>query len=102
MPREEAFKLSFVLKVVAISIVVSLIARWAKWVPRYPQLKYAVLLQVFNTGLLTILLTFLITAGIYPSWPILLVVLFLVLWLSVRCTNAIVQSRGDSADTGSA
>ena len=94
--------LFFVVKVVLVSIAVSLIARWAKWVPRYPKLKQAVLFQVLNTGLLTIVLTVLTTAGVFPSWPPLVIILVLILWLSVRCTNAIVDSKGDAGGTGSA
>jgi uncharacterized membrane protein YdfJ with MMPL/SSD domain len=94
--------LYFVVHVVLVAIAVSLIGRWAKWVPRYPKLRHAFLFQVFNTGLLTIVLTFLGTAGAFPSWPVLVAVVLLILWLSVRCTNAIVQSKGAAPGAGSA
>ena len=89
---------SYVVKVVLVSIVASLLATWAQLIPRYPKLKYAVLFQVLNTGLLTILLTFLLTAGIDPSWFVLLVLLLLVLWCAVLCTNFIVRRAGVPED----
>jgi hypothetical protein len=88
----------FVVKVVLVSIAVSLLARWAKLIPRYPKLRYAVLFQVLNTGLLTALLTFLLLAGIDLSWVILLVLLLAVQWLALLCTNAVAQRSAGSED----
>ncbi len=81
----------FVVKVVLVSIVASLLARWADLIPRYPKLRYAILFQVLNSGLLTLVLTALITAGIYPSWVVLLVLILVVAWCAVLCTSFIVR-----------
>jgi hypothetical protein len=87
----------FVVKVVLVSIAVSLLARWARLIPRYPKLRYTVLFQVFNSGLLTGLLTLLILAGIDPSWVVLLVLLLAVQGVAVLCTNSVVR-RADGSE----
>lgn len=86
---------AFVLEVVAVSIVVSIVARWLKLIPRYSKLRYAVLMQALNTVLLTVVLSVLLAAGIYPSWALLAALLFVILWLSVRCTNYIARRGGE-------
>jgi steroid 5-alpha reductase family enzyme len=88
----------FVAKVVLVSIAVSLLARWANLIPRYPKLRYRVLFQVLNSGLLTVLLSLLITAGFNPPWTLLLVLLVVVLWGAVLCTNYIVRRAADAED----
>jgi drug/metabolite transporter (DMT)-like permease len=85
-----------VVKVVVVSIVVSLLARWVGMIPRYPKLRYAALYQFLNSGLLTVLLTVLLMTGINPPWVFLLLLLLLVMWGSVLCTNYVVR-RGSAS-----
>ncbi len=56
-------------------------------------MRYVVLMQTLNTGLLTVVLSLFLTAGIYPSWALVAVLLLLILWVSVQCTNAIARRR---------
>lgn len=92
MQEVEVF--SFLLEVVGVSIVVSLFATWIKLIPRYPSWKYALIQQLTNIGLQTLINTLMFYFGIYPSWlPLFAMILFLV-WLSVRFTNNIVRKKG--------
>ncbi len=86
----------FVLEVIGVSILVSLFATWIKLIPRYPKRRYVFTQQLINTGILTLLLTFLAIFEIYPSWFLMFALILFVLWLSVRITSAIVRKRGDS------
>jgi len=87
----------FVLKVVIVSIFVSLFATWVKLIPRYWRRKYVLIQQLTNTGLLTILLTLLTFFGIYPSWFLLFAMILFVLWSSVQITNDMVKKGEQSA-----
>lgn len=89
--------LRFVLTVIVASIVIDLVAGWLKLVPRYT-LRYAFLMHAINTVLLTAVLTLFVTAGVYPSWALLAALMLLILWLSVRSTNAIARRRGEPAE----
>ena len=77
----------FVIEVIAASIAVSLLSRWLNLIPRYLKRKYAVLMQLLNTGLLTIVLTSLFIFGIYPSWFVTGGLILSILLLSVLLTN---------------
>ena len=89
---------AFIIEVVAVSILVSLAARWAEMVPRYRKLRHAILMQLLNAGLLTGALTVLITMEIYPSWILLFALILSILWLSVQLTCHLAHhSRGDCA-----
>ncbi len=85
----------FLLEVIGISILVSVFATWIKLIPRYPRKKYSIIQQLTNTGVLTVVLTLLFSFKIYPSWLLLFVIILLILWLSVRITNNLVQKRRD-------
>jgi len=84
----------FFVEVIGVSILVSLFANWIKLVPRYPKWKYALLQQLINTGILTILLTIFFAFRVYPSWGILFILIVVILWWSVRLTNNIVPKEG--------
>jgi len=81
----------FIVKVVLVSIGVSLLAVWAKLIPRYPKLRYAVLFKVRAAHVAD-------HRGFYPSWVVLVVLLLVVLWCAVLCTNYIVRRSGVSED----
>ena len=87
----------FLLEVVGVSILVSVFTTWIKLIPRYPKKKYNLIQQLANTGLLTAVLTLLFSLEIYPSWLLLFAIILLILWLSVRLTNIIVQKIGESS-----
>lgn len=84
---------SFIIEVVAVSILVSLAARWAEMVPRYRKLRHAILMQSLNAGLLTIALTVMIKMEIYPTWILLFVLILSILWLSVQLTAHLAHHR---------
>ena len=86
----------FFLEVIGVSILVSIFATWIKLIPRYPRKKYSLIQQLANTGLLTVVLTLLFSFEIYPSWLLLFVIILIILWLSVRFTNNLVQTRRNS------
>jgi len=86
---------AFAIEVVAVSIAVSLVAGWVHLIPQYSKRKYAFLMQLLNTGLLTIVLSLLLLAGLYPSWIVIVLLILLIFWLSVRWTNSICRRRGD-------
>lgn len=89
---------AFIIEVAVVSILVSLAARWAEIVPRYLKLRYAILMQLLNAGLLTVALTFLITMEIHLSWIPLFVLILSILWLSVQLTAHLAHHRrGDCA-----
>jgi hypothetical protein len=95
---EEDSMFAFIIEVAAVSVLVSLGARWAEIVPHYKKLRYAILMQSLNAGLLTIVLTVLITMEIYPSWILLFVLILSILWLSVQLTAHLAHHRrGDAA-----
>ena len=89
--------LSFVLTVIVASIVIDLVAGWLRLVPRYT-LRYAFLMHAINTVLLSLVLTLFLTAGVYPSWALLALLMLLILWLSVCWTNAVARRRGEPAE----
>ncbi len=93
---QEVSMLYFLLEVIGVSILVSIFATWIKLIPRYPRKKYNLIQQLTNTGLLTAVLTLLFSFEIYPSWLLLFVIILLILWLSVRLTNNLVQKTRDS------
>lgn len=86
--------LAFVVEVVVVSIAVSLVAGWIHLIPRYPKLRYAFLVQVFNAVFLTVVLTVLFAVKVYPSWVLMFLLVLLILWLSVECTNYLVRRSG--------
>ena len=81
----------FVVKVVVVSILVSLFANWIKLIPRYPKRSHVFLQELVNTILLTIVLTLLLSFGLYLSWFFLSVIIIVVVWLSVRITDKMVR-----------
>ena len=87
----------FVLKVVIVSILVSLFSTWIRLIPHYQRRRHFFIQQLINTGLLSIILTLLTFFGIYPSWLLLFGMVLFVLWWSVQITNDIVKKREDSA-----
>ena len=86
----------FLLEVIGVSLLVSIFATWIKLIPRYPRKKYSLIQQLANTGLLTVVLTLLFSFEIYPSWFLLFVIILIILWLSVRFTNNLVQKTRES------
>ena len=86
----------FFLEIIGVSILVSAFATWIKLIPHYPKKKFNLIQQLANTGILTVVLTLLFSLEVYPSWVILFAIILLILWLSVRLTNNIVQKTGDS------
>ena len=88
--------LYFLLEVIGVSLLVSIFATWIKLIPRYPRKKYSLIQQLANTGLLTVVLTLLFSFEIYPSWFLLFGIILLILWLSVRITNNLVQKTRES------
>jgi len=90
---------AFVVEIVAVAIVAELLAAGLKLIPRYAKRKHAFLFQALDTGFLTVVFGLLIHFEIYPSWAPLLIIVLLVLWLSVWCTNQIVK-RGDEPAAG--
>ena len=79
--------LYFLIKWIVVSIVVSILASWLDWIPRYPKRKHVFLLNVVNTGFLTIILTVLLIFDIYPSWLVVSGLILVILYLSVQITN---------------
>jgi len=84
---------AFVVEVIAVSIVVSAISYALRLVPRYPKRIFGVLQQVLNTGLLTLLLTYLIVNEIEPGWVVMGSMVFLCLIVSIIVINFIAKSR---------
>ena len=84
---------SFVIEVIAVSIIISLIATWFKLIPKYPKWKYRLIQQGSNLVMLNIILTAFFIFEFYPSWIILAIMIFLVLWLSVELTDYIVKKN---------
>jgi len=93
---QEVPVLYFLLEVIGVSILVSIFATWIKLIPRYPRKKYSFIQQLTNTGLLTAVLSILFLLKIYPSGLLLFAIILLILWLSVRLTNNLVQKTRDS------
>jgi len=85
--------LYFVLEVVAASIVASLLASWIKLIPRYPKKRYFFIQQLANTALLTLVLTLLSLFRIALPWPLLVLVILAILWLSVRLTTSLAPRK---------
>ncbi len=86
-----------VLKLVVISILVSIFAAWIKLIPKYPNWKYSFIQQLTNAVLQTVFMTLLFTFNLSSSWPVLFVVILVILWASVLFTNAMVR-RNEKAD----
>lgn len=87
----------FILEVIVVSILVSIFATWIKLIPRYPQKRYNLFQQLANTALLSVVLTLLLSFGVYPSWVLLFGMILFIVWLSVRLTNNIVRKIGESS-----
>lgn len=81
--------LLFIFEIIAVSIAASLVSRWLGLIPRYEKRRNAVLMQLINTGFLTIVLTFLFAFEIYLSWLLAFGLILGVLLLSVWMTNRI-------------
>jgi len=88
---------AFVVEVIAVSIVVSAISYALRLVPRYPKRIFGVLQQVLNTGLLTLLLTYLIVNEIEPGWVVMGSMVFLCLIVSIIVINFIAKSRANNS-----
>ena len=84
---------SFVIEVIAVSIIISLIATWFKLIPKHAKWKYRLIQQGSNLVMLNIILTAFFIFEFYPSWVILAIMIFLVLWLSVELTDYIVKKN---------
>ena len=74
---------AYVLKIVLISIGVSLFATWIKLIPRYPNWKYRLIREGSNTGILTVLLTVMVSFQIEVPWVLLFGIMLGILGLSV-------------------
>ena len=85
-----------VLKLVIISILVSIFAAWIKLIPRYSSWKYSFIQQVTNAVLQTAFMTLLFTFDLSSSWPVLFVLILLILWASVRFTDEFVRRNEKS------
>jgi len=79
----------FVLERIAVSIAVSLVSEWLGIIPKYEKRRNAFLLQLINTGILTIVLTFLIAFEIYLSWLLAFGLILGIFLLSVWMANKI-------------
>jgi len=88
--------LYFVLEVIIVSIFVSAFATWIKLIPRYSKKKYYLIRGFVHSALLTVFMTLVFALGVYPSWVLTFAIILLILWLSVRLTNNIVQNAGES------
>ena len=80
-------------EVVAVSIFVSVFVTWIKLIPRYPKRKYAFIQQFNNIVIQTYFFTILFSLGVYPSWPLLFLMILFFVWLSVRLTNSITRKE---------
>ena len=89
--------LGFIIEWVMVSIAVSILATWIGFIPRYPQWRQALTLQLINTLLLTVLLSVLLLSKLHPSGVLLFVAMLAVLWLSVRLTGRVFESRASAA-----
>ena len=86
----------FVIKVIAVSIILSLIAVWLKLIPKYPKRKFRLIQQGSNLLMVNLVLTFLFIFEIYPSWLILAGMILLILWLSVEITDYLLRKEKGS------
>ncbi len=91
----------FVVEVIIVSIFVSAFATWIKLMPRYPKKKYHLIRGFAHSALLTVFMILVFSLGVYPSWILTFAIILLILWLSVRFTNNIVQNARES-EVGSA
>ncbi len=89
----------FVIEVILASIVVSVISYALRLTPKYPKRIHRILQQVLNTGLLTVLLTYLIVNNIEPGLVVTGSMIFLVLIASIVATNFIARKRGPNPAT---
>jgi hypothetical protein len=90
----------FALEVIVVSILVSLFASWVKLVPRYSGRMFALIQQLLNGTLITLLVTLLFQLEIYPSWFLLFLTILFALWISVRITNNLVREAGQKERRG--
>ena len=81
----------FVIQVVVVSIVLSILSYWIKFIPHYAKRRHAILVQVLNTGFLTVMFSIVAIYDAYPSWYLLFGLMLFFLLLSVRITNAIAR-----------
>ncbi len=88
----------FVLETIAVSIVVSIFAYWIKFIPNYSKRKHAILMQSINSGLLTVLLACFFVFDVYPSSVLLFLMIFFVLWVSVRFTNRVIRTNEEPVE----
>lgn len=91
--------IALVIKVILVSIVVSALSYAFRLTPRYPKRIYRILVQILNTGLLTLLLTYLFVNAIEPGWFVLGSLVFLTLIVSIITTNFIARNRGSNPAT---
>jgi hypothetical protein len=86
----------FVFEVILLSIVVSAISYALRLIPRYAKRSHRILQQVMNTGLLTIVFTFLFVFGVEPGWVVTGSMIFLSLIVSIITTNFVARNRGSN------
>jgi len=84
--------IAFVLEVILVSIVVSAISYALRLIPRYPKRIYGILVQILNTTLLTLVLTYLTINEITPGWVVLGSMIFLCLIVSIIAVNFIAKA----------
>lgn len=85
--------IAFLFEVIGVSILVSLFTAWIGIIPKFPKRKYAVIQQLTNVVLFSIFITTLFSLEIYPSWLTLFLMLLLILWVSVKFTNNLVNKK---------
>ena len=85
----------FLIRWIIVSILVSLLAAWLKIVPAYPKRVYTLLVHLLDTAVLTIVLTIILTFGIYPSWVIVAGLIIMSLIFSVWLINHFIRGTGE-------
>jgi len=90
----------FVIEVILASIAVSVISHALHLTPKYPKRFHRILQQVLNTGVLTILLTYLVVNDIEPGLVVTGSMIFAVLIGSIITTNLVAHKRGPNPATG--
>jgi len=82
--------ISFLLRWVIVSILVSILSAWFGIVPAYPKRRYTFFVHAVDTAVLTLVLTILLIRGIYPHWIIILMLILVSLAGSVWLVNRMI------------
>jgi hypothetical protein len=83
----------FIFQVIVVSIVASTLLYALKIVPRKRKWKYALIMELANSVLLTIILSIFIAFDIYPAWFTLFGLVFLTLLISIQITNRVLKNE---------